>query len=79
MCFMLQHGFKQFQNSFRNMIQICIADALLIFESYIEQMSIVILMVVKNWQPTAECRVQPWAHLIFGDLVQTHLRPKRVS
>ena len=45
---MLQHGFKQFQNSFRNMIQICIADALLIFESYIDRMSIVILMVVKN-------------------------------
>ena len=31
---MVQHGFKQTQNSFRSMIQICIADTLLIFESF---------------------------------------------
>ena len=32
--FMVQHSFKQFQNSFRSMLQICIADTLLMFESF---------------------------------------------
>ena len=31
---MVQHSFKQFQNSFRSMMQICIADTLLMFESF---------------------------------------------
>ena len=31
---MVQHGLKQFQNIFRNTIQICIAGTLLISESF---------------------------------------------